>query len=73
MPRLEVLTQSPEPLHLPHGCYCRTLAGCPGLSVFSVDRAQCMPSGLAMKGVAEVVREGAGMGTGPRQVLTSSS
>lgn len=62
----EVLTQSPEPLHLPHGCYCRTLAGCPGLSYsFCKMRAQCMPSGLAMKGVAEVVQGGCWDGDWP--------
>ena len=56
---LEVLTQSPEPLHLPHGCYCRTLAGGPGLSCsFCKMGAQCVPSRPAMRGVAEVVQGG---------------
>ena len=29
-------TQLPEPLQLPHGCYRRTLAGCPASAVLSV-------------------------------------
>ena len=57
-----------------NGCYRRTLAGCPGLSCsFCKMGAQCEPSGLAMRGVAELVEGGCWDGNGPRPVLTSSS
>ena len=56
---LEVLTQSPEPLQLPYSCYRGTLAGGPGLSYsFCKMGAQCVSSGPAMRGVAEVVQGG---------------
>ena len=48
-----------SPVQLPHGCYRRTLAACPGLSCsFCKMGAQCVPSGLAMRSMAEVVQGG---------------
>ena len=46
-------------VQLPHSCYHGALAGCPGLRCsFCKMGAQCVPSGLAMGGVAKLVEGG---------------